>query len=221
MNNNTLSRRPFFGALSLVLAFALPVLAKGADPSAQVMTRAETFWQLRLDGRMESAYDMLTEESKQDYSFRRFSRIQNVTVQQVNDITVEMDPQDPKHAVVRVKYDGAAMGQALNGMSASQNWYFERNDWFLRYEVPNPFVGVSIPTPSTTPTPADPSVVHRKRNIPKPPGAKPAEAGTSTEPAATPPAKTPATPVKRRMGPRPASESMNVTPTPTPAPPQP
>lgn len=219
MNISTLTRRTLFATLTLYLAFSIPAHAKDPDPAAQVMTRAETFWQFRLDGRMESAYDMLTEDSKQDYTYRRFSRIQNVIVQQVNDITVEMDPQDPKHAVVHVKYDGAALGQALNGMSAAQNWYFERGDWFLRYEVPNPFVGVSIPTPNTNPAPADPSVVQRKRNIPRAAGTKPAESGTSTESTVTPPPKTTATPVKRRVGPRPASETMNVTPTPTPAPP--
>ncbi|MBP7867455.1 MAG: hypothetical protein KA419_16095 [Acidobacteria bacterium] len=220
MNITALNRRVLYSACTLVLALAADAFAKGPDPTAQVLARAEAFWQLRLDGRMESAYDMLTESSKQDYTFRRFSRIQNVTVQQVNDIAVEMDAANDKHAVVRVKYDGATMGQALNGMSASQNWYFERGDWYLEYEVPNPFVGVSIPAPAANTPPADPSVTTRKKNIPRTTGAKTPESGAApAETSAAAPPKTTATPVRRRMGPRPASESMTVTPTPTPAPP--
>ena len=107
---------------------------------AALRQRVETFWRLNQNSQLDRSYDMLTKESRQNYSLVKYIRQNNMGFTRFDIASITVAPDNPDRARVLIYFDGNAMGYSMKKIRTHQTWIFENGDWYVRFKKTNPFV---------------------------------------------------------------------------------
>ena len=119
--------RSVFVVLFLILASCSHMAAR--DEVIPLENRVGAFWEAKVQGEWEKAYDFLCDDYRAQTPRKDFVRSANLRILSFKIEAIELQDGDKK-AVVTVNFDTTSMGFELKGIKIKDEWIANNNNYW-------------------------------------------------------------------------------------------